>query len=50
MSQVQILKINVLFAQIKNLIKNQGFDLFQIVFLCKQFYQRNLYILFSFEH
>ena len=39
MTQVQILKINDLFAKIW--LKIKGFVLFQIVFLCKQLYQRN---------
>ena len=38
MGQVQILKIYVLFAKIW--LKNQGFVLFQIVFLCKQLYHQ----------
>ena len=47
MSQVQILKRNDLFAKIW--LKIKGFVLFQIVFLCKQLFQRNSYVLFSFE-
>ena len=44
--QVRVLKINVFFFL--NLICNQGFVLFLIIFLCKQLYQRKSYILFSF--
>ena len=47
MSRVNILKKNDLFDKIWLIIK--GFVLFLIVFLCKQLYQQNSYILFSFE-